>query len=908
MSHNLALVDPSTKGNAMSLKQRLFGPAWESGDAETRRSAVRDERDPRLLERLPAIAAEDADPGVRLAALKRLDDDARWLAARRGDADPAVRAQADRALLQHACTTEGNAGTRLEWVAEVGDTDVLRRLAADAVDPAVRRAALARIASQGFLGDRVVAETDNALALAVIERIEQPSTLKRIAKALRKRDKQRHQAVMQRLARIEEDTEDHTTTDELAAQLVERAEKLARGDVRGDRGAEAERLTRRWQELASHDEALTRRFRGALDIVQSALSGRERASAAPAERPAVEPPEASADGELERLTGRAQQLAANPVDDDSAGALKGLLSAFDRRWNAIRRPSDADRALRTRFDALVAELQSRLAPRSAPPPAADETEPAGPDSDRSALDDALDAADRALDSGDVREAHAAVGAARSRLDRWPGKRPPREASARLSRMAARLKEMRDWQHWSNNELRERLIERAEQIDPETLHADAVTARLKELRERWKALDRSEVMPGDTRRFAAPQGQWRRFQKACKQVFETAKPYLERRSELREQSLAELRRFIDEARALLARGDAAADPLIRYQRAARQAIRNLDELPPKRRSRAAAELRALMDEISAALDRCFERVEDEKRRLVAEARKLSHETDRNTAIDRAKALQAEWKRAGRGRRKVEDKLWREFREPIDPLFENLDRERAERREADQQHFEALEKLCRDAESLAQRDDPEAAVGPLAGLHDEFSAHERVPAKLRNRFAAAVDAHRQRLEQQRAARDAERADRLRALAEALQRAGEARMRGEDVDVSGVDEPDPSDEQARRMFERLQQLSTAEAVPDDIDEGTEAARRVVIEMEFLSGSETPESDRQLRMDYQVERLSNRLGRGAPRPDLDSERAALHRRWIDSLPHDPQRHGSLKQRFEAADAILRKMTAQPR
>lgn len=898
----------------MSLKERLFGPAWESRDAETRRTAIRTEDDERLARRLPEIASGDPDAGVRLAALKRLGDEAAWLRARSEDADADIRDQADRAVLQRVCRTPADGGldARLAWLAQVENAEFLRRLAADAADSPLRRAALERIRAQGFLGDRAVAETDDALATGLIERIDQPSTLKRIAKELRKRHKHRHQAVMERLARLEQHAEAHAATDELAGHLIDRMERLARGESHGDRKTEADRLEARWRELACDDPGLNRRFRGALEIVRSALAGRrERAAeqAAPAPRP-----QPASDAELERLTERAQALATAPVDDDTAGAVQEVISAFDRRWNALRRPSEPDRALRTRFDALIAELQARLAPPTARPdaprPAPSQSSNADTEAARMALAEALEQADRALDSGDVGDAHAAVSAARSRLDRWPGRRAPREASARLGRMSARLREMRDWQHWSNNKLRERLIERVEEIDPAELHPDAITARLKELRARWKELDQSEVMPGDKRRFPAPQAQWRRFQNACKQVFDAARPYLERRNELREQSLAELRAFIDDARAVVADDDAPAETLIRYQRAARQAIRNLEELPPRHRSRSAADLRGLMDDVSAALDRRFEAVEAEKRRLVAEARKLAHETDRRAAVDRAKALQAEWKRAGRGRRKIEDKLWREFRAPIEPLFENLDRERAERRQAENEHFEALERLCHDAESLAERDDAESAAGPLAGLEDQFHGHKRVPAKLRHRFAAAVESHRARLRLQRAARDAERSERLWSLAGVLQRVGAARMRGEAVDIADVAAPPDGDRLARTLFERIRALSEADAehLPADVEAATASARRVVIEMEFLSGLESPGGDRQLRMDYQVERLSNRLGQGAPRPDLASERRELHRRWVASLPHHPDAHDALRKRFEAADAVLRRMTAQDR
>jgi hypothetical protein len=900
----------------MSLKERLFGPAWESKDADARRRAVTEESDARLFRRLPEIAAGDPEPAVRLAALKRLNDETAWLRARSEDSDPGIRDHADRALLQLVGRAPAADGVeaRLEWLSAIETPDALRRVAEHAADTALRRAALGRIRAQGFLGDRAVAEPDDELAGELIRRIDQTSTLKRIAKAMRTRHKQRHRAVMERLAELEQLDHRHETRDELALQLVGRMERLARGESGGDRNAEIARLTRRWDELGCDDPALTRRFHGAHDIVRSAME--ERAAPAAA-APSDTPDAAAADAELARLAERTQRLAASPIDDDTAGTLHGLLSAFDRRWNDLKRAGEADRALRTRFDALVAELQARLASRAPPQPApAERVADAGAGAEREAagarLDAALQAAEQALASGDIRESHAALRALRQSLDAWPGKRAPHDASARLARMAAQLKEMRDWQHWSNNELRERLIERARAIDPAELHPDAVTARLKELRSRWKELDRLEILPGDKRRFAAPRGQWRRFQKACKEAFDAARPYLEKRNEVREQSQRDLDAFLEDARSVVADEDVPADRLVRYQRAARQAIRNLDALPPKTRSRSAGALRELMDAISAALDRRFEAVENEKRRLVAEARKLAHETDRRAAVDRAKALQAEWKRAGRGRRKVEEPLWREFREPIDPLFEELDRERGERRRARHEHAQELERLCREAEALADGDDPDSATGPLARLEDEFNAHESVPSGLRQRFAAALEAHRGRLRQLVTERETARAAQRRALADALQQAGEARLAGGGVDGDDPDPPPEDDELARELFERLQALRGGDIDRDrlaaDAEAATDRARRVVIEMEFLSGLETPDGDRKLRMDYQVERLSSRLGQGAPRPDLDSERAALQRRWLECLPLDAATYAELQQRFEAADAILRNMTAGDR
>ncbi|MFN2333922.1 MAG: DUF349 domain-containing protein [Wenzhouxiangellaceae bacterium] len=920
------------------MKERLFGPQWESKDASVRVRAIVENDDPKLLPSLPGIARDDPDATVRLAALKRLSDENAWLKARLNDSDDKIRTNADPFLLRAACQRPAGElqAQRMAWLEALDDADSIRRLATSAVDGDVRAAALRRVQSPGFLGDCYIAEPDDAIAAGILERIDQISTLRRIATSLRKSHKKRRQAVMQRLAALEGDRGQHSARDELADHLIHQVEQLARGTFSGDRKAEADRIEAEWRSLPKPDEASARRFDGALKIVRSALKPKPVAvppsggtsESGPKDQPPVEsgPDEAGpqADAELEQLTDRARRVASQPASEKTHATINELLSQFDRRWNSIGRPTPADTATRTHFMALAGELQARqqlLENAASPAPVAETRRPDEPDAPDSAdsagleaLKKALEHAEKALESADIGKSHQAITKARERLRKLPPKRQPAAVTGQLTRMAGKLKELRDWQHWSNNKLRERLIERVGEIDAASLHPDAVTARLKELRERWKELDHQETLPGDKRRFSASQGHWRRFQKACNEVFDAARPYLEKRSEVRDQALAELKQFLEQAGRIVEQPETASDLLIRYQRAAREAIRNLDSLPPKSRGKMASALRQLMDAISARLDQHFEAIENEKRRLIAEARKLEHEKERAVAIDRAKALQAEWKKVGHSRRKTDDKLWREFREPIDPLFEELKEQRQRQTESERQHNQALKDLCEQAEKLANSptEELEAARGPLAGLEQQFNQQTPIPQALRQRLDRALAQHRSRMNDLAAERDQQKQAHIQELAEALQTTWQMRLDGgETRQQRGRDLPDipAGDLLGQRLRERLGQFmaddADLDALAGQVREATAGARRTVIEMECLAGVETPEEDRRQRMDYQISRLSDRLGEGAPRPDLVTERAERYQRWLGSFPHDPAQHAALAKRFETADRILKKMAA---
>ena len=899
----------------MSIKQRLFGPRWQHKDAGIRLQAVSESNDPQLFEQLSTIAHTDDDAKVRLAALRRLDHENQWLKTSRQDPDEKLRRLADEWLLKAVCEADGGErlGGRMEWLKRIESGESIRHIAGKAKDAEVRSAALARIQAQGFLGDCYASDPDDQLAAELLQRIDQPSTLKRIADRLRKTNKDRHHAVLQRLAALESGSDQgdqNSARNELARQLLEQLEQLARGARSDNRAQQIERIQHEWAQLPEPDASLTRRYQGALRILQLAMT--ERVQPAPAD---LEDPPASdePDPGLVKLTDRLHDLIARRPEKDH-GRIKDVIHAlnaeFDRAWNTLEaKPANA--AIKQHFSALMAEHRARAQAQEAPtkkaePPAHDPV-PEWIDQ----LNQKLEAVDQAIESGDVAKSQEAVSSAQSLFDRIPKKRRPQALSGKLTRMHGRLNELRNWQHWSNNELRERLIERVAEIDVENLHPDAVTERLKELRQRWKALDALEAIPGSKRRYGSPHSQWRRFQKATDEVYEAARPYLEKRDEVRQQSLGELIEFLDEAEPLAEKGATDHKLLIRYQRAARQAIRHLHTLPAKQRGAMAGRLRGLMDSISKTLDAQFDQNEQEKRRLIAEARKLEYEKDRDTAIELAKSLQARWKKIPPARRKIDQTLWQEFRQPIDPLFEGLKQEREQQQAEDRERTQALQILCEQAEQLADSKDAalDAAAGPIAGLEEQW-AQQPAPPALNKRFNQALEKYQRRLSERAKLHEQQKIAHLQALTEALQNAWNQRAAGKgtvNVPETQVADDDALGQKLKgRLTEFCDPGSDDSALAARVEGLTDQARQIAIEMETLSGLETPEADRKQRMDYQVQRLSERLGQGSSRPDLSSEREELHRRWLQSFPHAPDQHKELKKRFEAGDKILKNMTSK--
>src|ERR1700719_3684656 len=87
----------------MRLAKLLFKPKWQDKDAAVRRVAVTTGNDADLIQALPRLVREDTDAGVRLAALKRLNDYEHWRERSTGDADETLRSSARSVYVTLLC-------------------------------------------------------------------------------------------------------------------------------------------------------------------------------------------------------------------------------------------------------------------------------------------------------------------------------------------------------------------------------------------------------------------------------------------------------------------------------------------------------------------------------------------------------------------------------------------------------------------------------------------------------------------------------------------------------------------------------------------------------------------------------------------------------------------------------------
>ncbi|MDR3389724.1 MAG: DUF349 domain-containing protein [Rudaea sp.] len=783
----------------MRLAQLLFKPKWQDKDAAVRRTAVAGGDDDELIAALPLLARGDADAGVRLAALKRLNDYEQWRERSTGDPDGMVRASARSAYLAMLCA-DASAPTLARRIAEL-DTlapPELERVATTAMQSDLRAAAIERIERPGLLADCATADPDAELRLAALERIDDLGLLERIVERTRKTDKIICRRARERLESSRISAGDGAAIADRARVLCDRTEALVRAP-RIDMQDDLAGIDAAWSALGvAIPGEIVARYRGAHALALRALDSLRNPQIAKAPEPEIA-----------------------LVEDLPPPALPAATEVL---------------VSQARFDAalVAAQTQARIEREQ-----------------RKALQDeiaqSLPAFAAAIDSGDSATAH------RIHIDIHTGMKALRDVPADLQRqllpLETRHAEMKRWQHWSNNQRRRALCVDIEALAGSGLHPDALATRVREAREEWQRLDAAEGIAADSESGSANS---RRFHALCHQALRPAKVYFSKLKEVRKS-------HGDEIEALLARAATIADDcgdwklLATLRNEASTSLRALDKVDPRTRTMLAKRLKDAIARTSTLIEAHERDVQASKQRLIEQAGALCGRSDQATLPREVRELQKRWTATGNGRRAVDQRQWREFRAACDAVFGKLDSARKDRdAQAAATHAQVLEVLT-ELEALAA-DDIEPVESVKAKLRDLDTRWQAAPTDDRalvQRQRQARDAIAARL------KDAARQQRLSRYVLAMQKY--TFVRAVESGAARPDERWNTLAATSPQFEAALQARHAIAQSPSAVEESESARQILVELESLAGIDSPAEDRQRRMNHQIRRLSSRMRSGA-------------------------------------------------
>jgi hypothetical protein len=663
-------------------------PRWKNASPVVRAAAV-EELPLDQQDTLVGIAREDRDPGVRIAALRKVIDPAAIAAIGRADADDRVKEEAVTLLVDLA-SGAFEATDQLESLAAldgITESKHLVAVARAATNDTVAAAALERLRDDAALAAVARKAALGSIRLEALRRVSTPAEVANVA--LRTEFKDVALAAVERLA-----------TREMLNQVADRARnktaaKRARALVRA-LGAEAEAVAARASAVDPAVEA-----------------GRKRTEAAAA------------------LCRRLEALASGALDEGEA-----VMAEIERGWRALEPVSDEVvarfEAARAAADHALSEHRAEDAERARLRQAAAEAAAA-----RKALCEQTDAIAGEETPARIAEARAAWAALPALSDPSDAERWTRRfedgCRAALNRHEAAVRQ---------REVREkaaRLCAEAERLAQGASFPQA-RAEVQALRRAWQVLTAAGFDdPAMVQRFGAADARLHELEAASR----------EQRAQQLQQNLARLESLCTELEGV---AKAEGLSLKQVDRALREAHAAIDEAVPlpTRQDRVAIDER-LKTVLVALFPKAQElRDLDEWQRwanagvqedLCRRVEQLIEVTDLAAAAKQLRDLQAQWKQVATAPREQAQPLWARFKAASDAVRAKCDFYFAGVAEQQAASKARKEALCAQAEALSSSNDWIRTADAIKALQAEWKTVGAAPRAdekvLWERFHAACD---------------------------------------------------------------------------------------------------------------------------------------------------------------------------
>lgn len=504
----------------------------------------------------------------------------------------------------------------------------------------------------------------------------------------------------------------------------------------------------------------------------------------------------------------------------------------------------------------------------------------------------------ALRAGQSRQALGLRRAVEERLQDSPAM--PAHITKQLQQLDEKLRELQDWKSYAVAPKRTELIAEMEALIGSTDEPTVLAARIKDLQEQWKSISRGNT--DDT------EAQWQRFHQAAQTAYQPCREYFEVQAKQRQDNLDKRKALLDRLTAFESSHNWEQPDwrlVTTALRESRQEWRRYSHVERAAGKPLQDAFDALIAKLQTRLDTEYGKNLTEKKSLVARAQRLIASEDGRQAIDEIKKLQTLWKESGPVAREDDQKLWEEFRQHCDAVYQKRQQQNAEYSAGLETNKAGAVALCEQVEQIAALTGAEL-LEQSKKLHELRTAFEAVgelpranARELHNRFERALDRCEAAVQRQRI-KDKEQgwsnlleagkliqAYRLSAASNADAAAQEAAKQAAQTFITDTT-------QWPKGGLQVAQTELAKPATNDIDRAAneKALRTLCIRAEILTDTATPDEDQALRRDYQMQRLMKSMGQGTAAEGsapLDS----MVFEWLAVGAVDPEVYPRLLERF---------------
>ncbi|MDX1811499.1 MAG: DUF349 domain-containing protein, partial [Gammaproteobacteria bacterium] len=453
-----------------------------------------------------------------------------------------------------------------------------------------------------------------------------------------------------------------------------------------------------------------------------------------------------------------------------------------------------------------------------------------------------------------------------------GHRGLEEYKRQANTISNRINELSGWRSWANTPVKEELCEKVEALIDSDEDPKNIAFIIKQAREEWKKFGPAER--------EASQELWERFNTACEKAYEPCKAYFEEESQQRQANYEKRLAFVEDLEKFVETADwenvdwKKVESLFRHSR---NEWKDLGPTNEKQRKTLNKRFYAAFETIKAELVKEWDKNREAKDAIVAKAKELVNEEDLDSAINSVKALQADWKKAGRIPQKQERELWAEFRKSCDAIFQRRDALKEQAKEELQVKAQQKAALCDALDQIVKLDPIEfqAQQSTFEKTLREFKEFgttlKKEDEKLNKKLEEILDIYERKLESSDRINDVRKLQDLQKVTtslEALEELIETNQSAVHINEAvesirnTLDDIKLPEEWLQKLESRLDSAikiassqNFSEALSSSFSEAAEEKKFNTILLEILANVETPAEFADDRMQVQTQRLSDKL-----------------------------------------------------
>jgi hypothetical protein len=500
----------------------------------------------------------------------------------------------------------------------------------------------------------------------------------------------------------------------------------------------------------------------------------------------------------------------------------------------------------------------------------------------------------ALRAGELRRAGGTFRRVEAQLPKL--KQRDRDAlRKRLDGAKEKLDELGDWKDFATSPKFGELCEQMEALKDQEQHPRDRAQAVRDLREQWKKLGNSETA----------QENWERFNTAAEIAYAPCEAYFENRALQQKGNLEKRQEILSELNELLAGHDWANPSLDTDQwKATQRQFQSLSSRWDNHRDVERKANKPFQDEFDSRRTEMLGHIEQEQQRnitlkeeLIKRGEALTGQEASAQNLQQLKQLQFSWKMIGITPRDEDQTLWTQFKAVGDAVHGKVRAQRDGERNAENEKIDLVRASIKAIADLpAQGTDDSALTALQAEFNERLADIKHMPEKMLDRLnqdfrraGEQLDEKRNNLADTQRQQELEKLRALATLCASIEAGNGSETVNDEWQEIGLKEP--------QWLKRIEaRKAAAEANDTPSNEGTEQARRMVcIQLEIEKDIASPDEDRALRMNYQLEQLQN-VGIGKQVIENSSELIEREVEWLCMAGAPSTSADMLDKRFYAA------------